>query len=447
MKSKIIKFLKDIFNLNESQEFEEKIVTSIEKNIEFRGANLFILIFAIFIASIGLNINSIPIIIGAMLISPLMSPIVGVGLSLGIHDLKLLHKSIKNILIATIISIIISTIYFFISPIDNIQSELLARTSPTIYDVMIAFFGGLAGILGSTRMEKSNVIPGVAIATALMPPLCTVGYGLATGQPKFFLGALYLFSINCIFIFLATLIGVRYLKLPKVSFIDKEQVLKTNKIITFLVIVIVIPAIYFAYMFVKENNFNQNVERYVNEVFIDKGYAIIYKDIVYKSNPHKVELAFLAKPFSEQEISNFENLLRQYDLTNTKLVIRQDNANLSPDEWNNVLSNIKSDSDRLKVIEAKLSNSLLSSDNIYAILKEAKTINGKIEKVAIGSLPVAFGEVASLEESETRNVSIAIFYTEQKSGELSDYEKITLTNWIKLRIQNQDIFTFFSSQN
>ena len=180
-------------------------VKYISDSVEFRGVNLWVLAFAIIVASVGLNMNSTAVIIGAMLISPIMGPITGIGLAVGILDEDLLKKSLRNFLIMVAISLVTSTLYFLVSPLSEAQSELLARTRPTIFDVIIAFFGGLAGIVAtSRRTQPITIISGVAIATALMPPLCTAGYGLATWQFRFFGGAFYLFFIiiirNYIFI-------------------------------------------------------------------------------------------------------------------------------------------------------------------------------------------------------------------------------------------------------
>ena len=194
-------YLRQYFDMSENREKEEDVVKDITSGVTFKGANLWILICAVFIASLGLNINSTAVIIGAMLISPLMGPILGMGLAVGIDDLPLLRRAVKNYMVATIISIITATIYFFLSPYQGVQSELLARTEPTIYDVLIAFFGGAAGIVAASVKDKGNVIPGVAIATALMPPLCTAGYGIATGNLAFFCWCffivLYQYRLHC----------------------------------------------------------------------------------------------------------------------------------------------------------------------------------------------------------------------------------------------------------
>ena len=195
------RFLRDRFDLGEDSALQDEVVDNICRGVDFRGTNLWVLIFATFVASLGLNVNSTAVIIGAMLISPLMGPIMGMGLSVGINDFDLLKRSVRNFGFMVLVSILTSTLYFVVSPLSGAQSELLARTVPTTYDVLIAFFGGLAGIVAQSRRDRtSTVIPGVAIATALMPPLCTAGYGLATLQLNYFLGAFYLFFINTVFI-------------------------------------------------------------------------------------------------------------------------------------------------------------------------------------------------------------------------------------------------------
>ena len=232
--------------------------TAIVSNIAFKGPNVWILALAIIIASVGLNVNSIPVIIGAMLISPLMGPIMGIGLALGINDTDLLKKSFTNLLIMTGISIMASTFFFTISPLSLEEpTELLARTNPTIYDVFIALFGGFAVIIEVCRKEKGTVIAGAAIATALMPPLCTAGFGLATGSFSYFMGACYLYFINSVFIALATFITVRVLHFPFAKFSDPQKQNKVHKIITAFTVILILPSIWSAFIVIKENNFNQ----------------------------------------------------------------------------------------------------------------------------------------------------------------------------------------------
>ncbi len=235
MKQMINKIL-DFIDLQKGEDDKTKVLENIMSNISFRGSTLWILACAIVIASVGLNVNSTAVIIGAMLISPLMGPIVGAGFGLGMYDFELLKKSFKNLLIATLVSLMVSTLYFYLSPFKEVQSELLARTSPNIYDILIAFFGGLVGVIAVTRVEKGNPIPGVAIATALMPPLCTAGYGLAVGNYSYFFGALYLYIINCVFICLSTFAIVKYLKYPIAKQIDIKHQQQVNYGITILLL-------------------------------------------------------------------------------------------------------------------------------------------------------------------------------------------------------------------
>lgn len=227
--SKITESLQHLINIKQDCDAEATI-NNISESSEFKGLNVWILVFAIFLASIGLNVNSTAVIIGAMLVSPLMGPIMGIGLAIGISDLKLLKKSLKNLLVMTLISLLVSSLYFFVTPLSDAQSELLARTRPTIFDVLIASFGGFAGIVASSRkQEKTTVVSGVAIATALMPPLCTAGYGLGTGQINYFLGAFYLFFINSFFIALATFLIIKYLEFPEKEYMDENRRKKSSE--------------------------------------------------------------------------------------------------------------------------------------------------------------------------------------------------------------------------
>ncbi|MDA7837023.1 TIGR00341 family protein [Salibacteraceae bacterium] len=245
-------FLRHRLSLEDDNADPADTIEYIKKGVEFKGTNIWILIFAILIASIGLNMNSAAVIIGAMLISPLMGPIMGLGMGVGTNDFALIKKAAKNLGIMVGISVITSTIYFFLTPLSDAQSELLARTTPTIWDVMIALFGGLAGIVAGSRREKSNAIPGVAIATALMPPLCTAGYGIATGNLAYFAGAFYLFTINSVFISLSTIIIVRFLRYPTKSFVDTIREKRVKRWIAIIVVLVTLPSFWIAFNLVKK---------------------------------------------------------------------------------------------------------------------------------------------------------------------------------------------------
>jgi len=311
------------FNLHEDSEDNALTIESIKKNVEFRGANLWTLIFAIFIASIGLNVNSTAVIIGAMLVSPLMGPIMGVGLGIGINDFDLVKKSLRNLGIATIISIATSFLYFWITPLHQASSELLARTSPSIWDVFIAGLGGLAGIVAATRKEKSNAIPGVAIATALMPPLCTAGFGLASGNLYFFLGAIYLYFINSIFICVATFVIVRFLHFPKKEFQDKAYERKVRRYIWLIVLITTAPSVFLAYRIVDKSIFENNAEAFVQQEMNFSNTQVIAKTYKYNEKGHEIELLLLGTELSKPQIDTLKSRLPEYKLNQTKLNIRQ----------------------------------------------------------------------------------------------------------------------------
>ena len=261
---------------------EEETIQQISSGVTFHGANLWILVFAIFIASLGLNVNSTAVIIGAMLISPLMGPIVGMGLSVGINDSRLLSRSLKNYLVATTISVITATIYFLLTPLTEAQSELLARTSPTLYDVLIALCGGAAGILALSVGGKGNVIPGVAIATALMPPLCTAGYGLAMGNFSFFFGAFYLFFINTVFIALSTFVGVRMLRFRRKQFVDAARFSKVKRYIIGIVVLTMLPAAYMTVQIIRESVLDSNMRKFTKNELTFKARLADYKLGAYR---------------------------------------------------------------------------------------------------------------------------------------------------------------------
>ena len=287
-------FLRGHFSLDEDKAQRDEVVAAISKGVVFRGVNLWVLIFATMIASLGLNVNSAAVIIGAMLISPIMGPIMGIGLSLGINDFELLKKALRNYALMFIVAIITSTVYFLVSPLSSNSSELLARTVPTTYDVLIALFGGLAGIVAQTRQDRtSTVIPGVAIATALIPPLCTAGFGLATGQIKFFVGAFYLFFINSVFIALATYLMVRFLKYEKNAFIDKVRERNVKRLMMVITLVTFIPSVVIGFHMVRVSLFEAVADKYVAQVFRFPHTRVIECKKAYKHGDRNSEKAEL----------------------------------------------------------------------------------------------------------------------------------------------------------
>lgn len=296
---------------------------SIRNNIYFRGPNAWILAIAIIIASVGLNVNSIPVIIGAMLISPLMGPIFGVGLGLGINDMQLIKSSGKNLLIMVTISLVASFVYFMITPLNlNDPSELLARTNPTIYDVLIALAGGFAGILEQCRKDKGTVFAGVAIATALMPPLCTAGFGLASGNFGYFLGAAYLFVINCIFIMLATYISVKYFGFREVAFADALSQRRTRTFSTILIILFIVPSIWSAVIFIRQNNFEGNANSFAEQCKV-YGRTILYDYKIDHSDGSVVSLFFSGDPLTEQSRRDLLAQAAEFGIKEEQVIINE----------------------------------------------------------------------------------------------------------------------------
>lgn len=276
---------------------------SIRSNVAFRGPNVWILAFSIIIASVGLNVNSTAVIIGAMLISPLMGPIIGIGLGLGVNDTKLIRVGLKNLLVMVGISLMASFLYFLLTPLKLANpTELLSRTNPTIYDVIIALFGGAAGLLEISRKEKGTVLSGVAIATALMPPLCTAGYGLASGHISYFFGALMLFIINGVFIIIATYLMSKILGFPEYEFLDAKQARRTRSLVTLVFVLVTIPSILSAITMIRSNKFTQNAERFVAENrMLDNGYIYDYDIDTHKGG--KISLYIAGNMLDENEKS------------------------------------------------------------------------------------------------------------------------------------------------
>ncbi len=298
-------------------------IENVKKDMVFKGHAAWILMFSILVASVGLNADSTPVIIGAMLISPLMGPIVAIGLSLGTQDFELLKRALINLLIAVLISLLASTFYFLVTPLKETTSELLARTSPTVLDVLIAFFGGFAGIVAGSQRERTNVIPGVAIATALMPPLCTAGYGLATWQMHFFFGALYLFFINSVFITLATVITVRYLKFPRKTFIDKQREIRIKRIMLVFILIVILPSVIIFFKVIKETRFTTNAKSFVSDVVQVTESQLINSSYIYSDTLAKINLYFIGKPVSDSAIRSWMTHLPEYNLVADNNVINK----------------------------------------------------------------------------------------------------------------------------
>jgi len=415
------------------------VVDNIRKGVEFKGTNLWVLIFATFVASLGLNVNSTAVIIGAMLISPLMGPIMGMGLSVGINDFELLKRSLRNFGFMVLASIFTSTLYFFISPLSGAQSELLARTTPTTYDVLIAFFGGLAGIVAQSRKDRtSTVIPGVAIATALMPPLCTAGFGLATLQFKYFIGAFYLFFINTVFIAIATFIVVRFLHYSKKEFVDKNREMRVRRSILLIVLVTIIPSVVIGYRIVKRSLFENDVKRYVNTVFQFPKTKVIEHTGIYRPDNGEsyVEIYLIGEPISDEMIENARLQMPQYNLRDVRLVVRQsgetDNLNFSTLQtgYQELLSekNI-----RIRELETKLSAFATDTLAVRDITVEMRTLVPDLHDVTL-SKAVRY----NTDKTPADTLVLCVMHL-NKGKKLAAGERERIEQWLRVRTKTDSL--------
>lgn len=438
----ISEYLKSLINISNDCDAESTI-QNISQNIEFKGVNVWILVFAIFLASIGLNVNSTAVIIGAMLVSPLMGPIMGCGLAIGISDLKMLKKSLKNLFVMTIISLLVSTLYFTLTPLSDAQSELLARTRPTLFDVMIASFGGFAGIVASSRKkEMTTVVSGVAIATALMPPLCTAGFGLGTGQINYFFGAFYLFFINSFFIALATFLIVKYLDFPELVYVDEKRRKNVRRSIAIFSIIVITPSIFMAINVVQETAINSYSRKYISDIEQSELFPdvqIIKNSLDFKT--HKMEIAFVGKQLTDEQTQFLHKHLIDCGLDNFTLSIKQAG---SPTFDLNKQSQIIQDLLDKKDSEIEKSDSIIvdlkeqiaelqtqSKTNMSKFAKELTILQPNIEKFSIGE-----NDQYNLQQDSVVNMPIITLYWKSRPDHAS-LEQIE--SWIRIRLENPSI--------
>ena len=430
--------IKAHFVIMQDMEDEHEIVKQITSGVSFRGANLWVLIFAIFIASLGLNVNSTAVIIGAMLISPLMGPIIGMGLAMGINDLELMRRAVKNFGVATLISVLTAMVYFLITPLGEAQSELLARTSPTIYDVLIATFGGAAGILALCTKGKGNVIPGVAIATALMPPLCTAGYGLATGHFLYFLGAFYLFFINTVFISLATYVGVRLMHFHRLEFKNQALAKKAQRVVAGIAIVTMIPATFMTIGIVRQSIFDNKVNSFVKVELSQPGTQVISSSV--DEDSQVLSIVAVGKEISDSAKSAAKKRMAQYGLGKYTLNIIQGEGSDSILSLSNKLTQINNSRDderkKLVAMSAEISelNSRLDSYTKYEMLTQEVFSEMKVLYPHVKTVSISRVAQSSRDTTPVKRFVAAIISLDDKAR-ISSSEKIKLQDWLKARIK------------
>jgi uncharacterized hydrophobic protein (TIGR00271 family) len=433
--NKIFKLIQQLirsFDISHEKEDFEKIHDDVERGIPFTGTNLWILMFAIVTASVGLNVNSTAVIIGAMLISPLMGPIIGIGYSVATYDFLMLKDSFKNFSYSVIVGLVASTVYFKISPINEAHSELLARTSPTSYDVLIAFAGGLAGIVAMSSKLKGNVIPGVAIATALMPPLCTAGYGLATGQWNFFFGAFYLFTINTVFIALATLLASRLQKFPVKEQANKELRAKANQWVTSVALLTLIPSIYFGYILIKKDDFARNAKSFIKyETYIEGDYLL---NSEIDANTRIITLEYGGRPINEDQKNILKQKLNKYNIGNAQLnillplnIADESELNLI-DKLNIEILNLKEEKN---IFQEKIDSIRAVDDTGRHLFAEAEVIFPFINRMSVGNQFV----FDKYEEPHKQY----LVYVNTFGSNVKPEDIIRLEDWLKIRLNTDNI--------
>ena len=444
------KFFGELFSLHSDSASMTEIVERIHSGGVLKGTNMCILVLAIFIASIGLNMNSTAVIIGAMLISPLMGNIISIGYGMAAYDTQYVKESFLKLSFQVFLSVLTSAIYFSLTPITTASTELIARTAPTIWDVLIAIFGGTAGIIGLTREERGNVIPGVAIATALMPPLCTAGYGIATGATNFFWGALYLFFINSFFICLSAFAVLKILRVPAKEYVTEDAFRRQRNFLVLLGVIIILPSLRMAYLSVQENLQNVQLKNYVETFFnTDDRQAISYR---LKSQEKILEVALIGKTLSADEVEVLQKKLStEYSsLKDFKLEVVQNvtQKNLNESDVQKILqttlqkenfTGVRSD-DSAELQKYKS----LSATYYPAYQKEVEYKNflAKLNKTISSAFPkvtkVEGGEILSTNNSAQRFMLIVYVnepVTAEEAGRLKNFLEIEIGAPVTLNVQ------------
>jgi uncharacterized hydrophobic protein (TIGR00271 family) len=427
-------------NLESEVDDFDKIHESIEKDLNFKGTNLWILAFAIIIASVGLNMNSTAVIIGAMLISPLMGPINGMGYSIATYNMPLFRKAAKNFSFAVIASLIASTAYFAITPISTAHSELLARTSPSIYDVLIALFGGLAGIVAISSRQKGNVIPGVAIATALMPPLCTSGYGLATGQWNFFFGAFYLFTINTVFIAISSVVISQILQFPIRTLVDADQKKRVNRLISLVIAIVLIPSIYFGYNLVQKEKFVGNANDFVKRINVVEGSYLLKHDI--DASNRKLLLIYGGATLSDEQKGIIRDRANDFSLEDATIEYQQGFSFDEIANQSNETNDLKAEMNRLNLIVKEKDREIQSyEDRKYLgsqILDEVKIMYPQVVKCSYAETYIFIES-----QPEPERVDLVVLTLEGKKLPDKDREKIE--TWLKTRLNSEKVKVYYEN--
>ena len=438
--NKVSRFFRLLVNMRDHVDVNAAS-TNIRNAISFRGPNVFILACAIIIASVGLNLNSIPVIIGAMLISPVMGPILGFGLGLGTNDTTLVKDALKNFVVMVVISILASTIFYLISPLRlEQQTELLARTNPTLYDVFIALFGGFAGMLENSRKEKGGtVIPGVAIATALMPPLCTVGYGIAHLEPRFILGAFYLFIINTVFITLATFVTVKYLHFPHVV-ADDARSKRSARWISLILVILLVPSVYSAIRMIQDNNFAINAQKLVMQnKNLGKSYIYDYR-VDLEERPHKLDLYLAGERMESTARERIYLDAEEVGITRSQIIIHEDAAfeNEMMSESEIIRGILDGHNRQVDALKGQVDSLSATIDFLRAGQLPSELITREIaaQYAGVQQVTLTRGESVTADNGSVHPAVVAII---QCTVPLNAAERERIEQWLRVRLGIDDV--------
>ncbi len=421
------------FNLRADMESEEEILKNIRKDAEFKGANLWILILAIIIASVGLNVNSTAVIIGAMLISPLMGPLIALGVALSLQDFNLIKIATRSLGFALFASLTASTIYFLLTPLDQPQNEIINRTTPTIFDVFIAFAGGIAGMIAMSRKTRGNVLPGVAIATALMPPLCTAGFGIASGNIQYFLGAFYLFFINCVFILVGTFVVVSFLRFHRSENTDQFLGLKIQRIIAITVVVTLLPSGYLAYQLIRRTVRDQKIEKFIVQEVTSLGLVVLQQKFTDKENGTEIKLSVLGDESTPESRNELSEKLKYYGLPHSTLKLNFLGTNASDisqlkhnlrDEFRKTNSEDHLKDKRVALLEAELSE-LRKFEVPQKVHEELAVLYPKVSRFLVSGTTL-----------ENKKILLVFAITKERISS-SDVKK--LSEWLRVRMNTDEV--------
>ncbi|MBT1689463.1 DUF389 domain-containing protein [Dawidia soli] len=439
----IAKKLSTFLRIQSDLDDMDAIHAAITNAIIFKGTNLWILVFAIVIASIGLNMNSTAVIIGAMLISPLMGPINGMGYSIATYDFPLFRRAVRNFAFAVAASLTASTAYFLITPLSIAHSELLARTSPSIYDVLIALFGGLAGIVAISSKHKGNVIPGVAIATALMPPLCTAGYGLATAQFSYFFGAFYLFTINTVFIGISSVLFSQFLNFPIRTLVEEEKKRRVHRWITTVIVVTTIPSFYFGYLLVQKERFTVNANKLVASISALDGNYLLRYDIHPASN--NIKLIYGGVSIKQSTKDTIRHRADRYSLHSVNLDIEQgfSTSDISHD-ITEVDQTLRAEIGRLALALQKSRDEHVTSETRQAetrqVLLELKALYPQVTSLAYAN-PIQYSG-----DKPSDSTHLAVLVVSTKRPHLRTVERQRMERWLSQRLSAPGLNTFYKEE-